>query len=80
MAQAWWETEDEVVSTTFNAAFGAELLMQKGIYHFHDGRPSENGYRFIWRNQGRLQSRPARIDNLLEVEALAKSGRDKGWK
>lgn len=79
MAQAWWETSDEVCSTKYNLASGTELLLQKGTYHFHDGRPSEDGFRVIWRNQGRLQSRPARFDDLVEIDALVRAGRLKGW-
>ena len=79
MAQAWWETSSEVCSATYNAATGTELLLQKGTYRFHDGRSSEDGYRVIWRNQGRLQSRPARFDDLAEIDALVTAGRAKGW-
>lgn len=79
MAQAWWDTTDEVCSATYNAASGTELLLQKGMYHFHDGRPVEHGFRVIWRNGGRLQSRPARFDDLSELDALIQAGRKKGW-
>lgn len=79
MAQAWWETAAEVRSAKYNAASGTELLLQKGTYHFYDGRPAEDGYRVIWRNHGKLQSRPARFDDLAEIDALIALGRTKGW-
>lgn len=78
MAQAWWETKDFVQSTPYGAS-GPELRLEQGIYHFYDKRPSEDGYRFIWRINGKLQSRPARIDDLDQIDALVRAGRAKGW-
>jgi hypothetical protein len=75
MAQAWWETTSEVPKTG-----GDQLYLQKGFYHFHDKRPSEPGIRFIWRVNGKLQSRPARIDCINTVESLLELARRDGWK
>ena len=76
MAQAWWVTTHEVVSPKYDAP-GPALLLQRGTYHFHDGRPSEPGYRFVWRVNGRLQARPARIDSLSDMEQLIALARAK---
>lgn len=78
MARAWWKTEDHVTSTRY-ALPGPELRLQKGVYHYYDGSPSEVGYRFIWFLNGRLQSRPARIDDLDEIDVMVRAGRAKGW-
>lgn len=79
MAQAWWKTDDEVSTLPYGPS-GPELRLQKGAYHYYDGSPSEDGYRFIWHLNGRLQSRPARIDDLDQIEKLVKAGRAKGWR
>ncbi|AIQ91177.1 protein of unassigned function [Methylobacterium oryzae CBMB20] len=78
MAQAWWETVDEIKTTPYGPT-GPELRLQKGVYHYYDGSPSEDGYRFIWYKNGRLQSRPARIDDMASIDALVTAGRAKGW-
>jgi hypothetical protein len=78
MAQAWWEPESEVCSP-LHPPPGPELLLQKGSYHFYDGRPAEDGYRVLWRNNGKLQARPARFDNLAELQMLLDLGRKEGW-
>ena len=78
MAQAWWETDDEVCSP-IHAAPGPELLLQKGTYNFYDGSPAEQGYRVVWRKSGRLQARPARFDDLDELQDLIELGRGRGW-
>jgi hypothetical protein len=78
MAQAWWETTDEVITTPYGAS-GPELRFQKGRYHYHDGSPPEDGYRFIWRKNGKLQSRPARMDDLTQIGSLLAAGKAKGW-
>ena len=79
MAQAWWDTIDQVCSP-LHAAPGPELLLQKGTYSFYDGRPPEDGYRVIWRANGRLQARPARFDDLDELQSLIDLGRARGWR
>ena len=78
MAQAWWETLEQV-SSPLQPAGGPELLLQRGTYHFYDGSPAEDGYRFIWRVDGKLQARPARIDSLAEFQALIHHGLARGW-
>lgn len=79
MAQAWWNKIDEVCSPLHSAP-GPELLLQKGTYNFYDGRPAEDGYRVIWQVNGRLQARPARFDDLNELQALIDLGWARGWK
>jgi hypothetical protein len=79
MAQAWWETIDEIPHPDHPPP-GPTLYFQKGRYHFHDGRPSEDGVRFIWRQDtGHLQSRPARIDGLKDIDQLMTLARQRGW-
>jgi hypothetical protein len=79
MAQAWWETVAEIPHPNHPLP-GPRLLFQKGLYHFYDGRPSESGVRFIWRmDSGRLQSRPAVIDDLKDIDVLLKLARQQGW-
>jgi hypothetical protein len=78
MAQAWWETVDEIVTTPYGPS-GPELRFQKGRYHYYDKSPSEDGYRFIWRINGKLQSRPARIDDMAQIIGLITAGQNKGW-
>lgn len=73
MAQAYWKILDEVRLPN------ADLYLQKGEYHFFDGRPFESGVRFIWRVNGKQQARPARMDNLSVVQTLIDLARDKGW-
>jgi hypothetical protein len=41
--------------------------------------PLRHGYRVIWRANGRLQARPARFDDLGELQTLIDLGREKGW-
>ena len=73
MAQAWWETLEQVSSPLQPAGGAGTLLLQRGTYHFYDGSPAEDGYRFIWRVNGKLQARPARIVSLAEFQALISS-------
>ena len=80
MAQAWWEnTHPEIPHPTKYPTPGPTLLLQKGRYNFYDGRPSEDGVRFIWRLNGKLQSRPARMDDLADIDLLLNLARQQGW-
>lgn len=55
------------------------LCFQWGFYHYND-RPDENGYRFIWRREdGSLQSRPARIPSSDELDELINLAKKSGW-
>lgn len=73
MAQAHWKIIDEVKTPD------ADLYLQKGEYHFFDGRQPEAGIRFIWRVKGKQQARPARMDNLTTAQSLIDAARSKGW-
>jgi len=73
MAQAYWKIIDEVRTS------GSDLYLQKGEYHFFDGRPAEEGVRFIWRVNGKQQARPARMDSLASAQVLINLARLKGW-
>jgi hypothetical protein len=58
------------------------LCFQKCTYNYSDGRPSEDGYRFIWRRpNNNLQAArgQARIPNLSELDNLIADAKVAGW-
>jgi hypothetical protein len=59
-----------------------ELYFQQVTYHYEDGRPSEAGYRFIWRrDDGTLQAArgQARIPDAATLRRLIDTAQSEGW-
>ena len=58
------------------------LWFQWATYHYDDGRPAEDGYRFIWtKPDGKLQAArgQARIPTAVDLLNLLDQARKAGW-
>jgi hypothetical protein len=85
---AKFHTMNEVVHPN-HAESGWRLYLQWGEYRFDqcEKRDPVNGYRFVWRRPSRttagrpnaIQSRPARIPSIKDIETLISEARSQGW-
>ena len=74
---AWVEVEH---CTSVELGPQTELLLQYGTWHFDDGTTGE-GYRFIYREDGKLKTYrgQARILSLQIVRQLLEQATTEGW-
>lgn len=81
MAAASVEIHDEV-SVPSGGGSGWRLCFQRVTYHYHDGDPDQDGYRFIWRRpNGNLQAArgQARIPSASKLKQLIRAASTQGW-
>jgi hypothetical protein len=59
-----------------------QLYFQQVTYHYDNGNPDEDGYRFIWRRPDRsLQAArgQARLPNATTIDSLIAEAKSQGW-
>jgi hypothetical protein len=76
MAGTWVDVQNEVMNEE-------GLCFQRGVWHWDDGSPPSEGYRFIWRDENTGNLKPSRgqayiSDAATMLDLMARAMRD-GW-
>lgn len=67
--------------TSIDYGNGWELCLQYCQYTYDNGNPTEKGYRFIYKENGKLkpQRAQARIPSFCEIHELMAKAVEQGW-